>query len=43
MNEAQAKELVSSLTHEEKLKLYDLLLALQQMRKPEGFPKVSNQ
>jgi hypothetical protein len=34
MSEDQAREYIGQLTYEEKLKLYELLLALEQKRQP---------
>jgi hypothetical protein len=34
MSEEQAKQYISQLTYEEKLKLYELLSALEQKRQP---------
>lgn len=34
MTEAEAREYISQLTYEEKIKLYELLSSLEQMRQP---------
>ena len=34
MTEEQAREYISQLTYEEKIKLYELLSSLEQMRQP---------